>query len=100
MWARHDLEQGEISRRRRAKAAQRTKLRRFLEREAEAALEHSGVEVLDTESEAEAKRAAAVEQATAEAKARWDADRSAAEVYYPYLFAGDRKRTGVLPYAS
>ena len=48
--------------------------------------------MLDTESEADAKRSAAVERATAEAKARWDADRTAAEVYYPYLFGGSRKQ--------
>ena len=71
VWALQDLEQGEIRQRRRAKTAQQNKLRRFYEREAQTAMDHAGVEILDTESEAGVKLAAAVEKATAEAKARW-----------------------------
>ena len=71
VWALQDLEQGEIRQRRRAKTAQQNKLRRFYEREAQTAMDHAGVEIMDTESEAGVKLAAAVEKATAEAKARW-----------------------------
>ena len=92
MWARHELHEGEIHKRRRSKAAQKAKLRRFFERESQAAFEHAGVEMLDTESEAEAKLAAAIERATAEAKARFDADLSCAKAYYPYVFSGKSKR--------
>lgn len=92
MWAHHELHEGEIHERRRSKAAQKAKLRRFLERESQAAFEHAGVEVLDTESEAEAKLAAAIERATKEAKARFDADLSCAKAYYPYLFSAELHR--------
>ena len=105
VWALHDLEQGEIRQRRRAKTAQQNKLRRFYEREAQAAMDHVGVEILDTESEAGVKLAAAVEKATAEAKARWRVGQGSShslshlthELFHP-LFRPPRPPGRILPH--